>query len=400
MKENKPTYLLNNINPKNIALVHDWFISNSLGGSEQVTSLLDSYLTQKFSRPQIYALTENISNVKGSLFYKRKISTSFLQNLPIGKTNVQNYLPLIPFAIEQLDFRKYDLIISSSHIAAKGVLTSPNQLHISYVHTPMRYAWDQMNTYLEKSALRKFGLELFLRYVLYKLREWDFISGRRPDLLIANSTFTSKRISKYWGLKSEVIHPPVNIDRFNFSETREDFYLSVCRLVPNKRIDLLIEAFNKLKLPLKIVGDGPELSRLKRIANKNIIFYGKQPNNKVEKLMSKCRAFIYPGIEDFGIAPVEAMASGSPIIAFGSGGILDTVKCITKNKDAKCSTGILFNNQTSGDVVDTLHWFNDKRIWNDFDPQFINFHAQRFSTKNFLEKFNSFIIKSLNNFSN
>jgi len=386
------------INNAKISLIHDWFIRESLGGAEEVTFLLDKLISENYSEPDLFALTENISEEQFEIFSERKINTSLIQILPFGKEKVQRYLPLIPFAIEQLDLREYDLIISSSHIAAKGVLTSPDQLHISYIHTPMRYAWDQMNTYIERSSLKNSVLEIPLRYLLYKLRSWDFISGHRPDYLIANSQFTSKRIKKYWRLDSKVIHPPVNIKRFSYNSEREDFYLSVNRLVPNKRVDLIIKAFNTLKLPLVIVGDGPEKNKLKKIANSNIIFYGKGTNYNVEKLLSKCRAFVYAGIEDFGIAPVEAMASGAPVIGLGKGGLLDTVNCYTQPKKNKISTGILFKKQSSSDIIDTINWFEDKQIWKFFKPQDLNQHAQKFNPEDFKNKFQYFLETSWDSF--
>ena len=226
----------------------------------------------------------------------------------------------------------------------------------------MRYAWDQMNTYIQNSNFKKMGMEFPLRYILYKLREWDYITGNRPDLLIANSSFTAKRIKKYWGKDSEVIFPPVEIERFDFMQNRDDYYLTINRLVPNKRIDLLVDAFNKLKLPSTIVGDGPERKKLIKNANKNIIFYGKTPDKTVEKLLSKCRAFVYSGVEDFGIAPVEAMASGAPVIGLAKGGLLDTVKCYTLRSKDKIATGVLFKNQNVSEIIDTIQWFEDNKI--------------------------------------
>ena len=387
-----------NIKDSNIAIVHDWFVEKSFGGSEKVTFILNDLLNERYSTPDIFSLTSNIKSSKKKSFKVRNIKTSFVQSLPFGKTNVQSYLPILPYAIEQFDLREYDLIISSSHAIAKGVITSPEQLHISYVHTPMRYAWDQMNTYLEKSILSKFGFEIPIRFMLYKLRAWDFYSSQRLDHIIANSNFTSKRIKKYWGLESDVINPPVDIKRFNYNNPRENFYISLNRLVPNKRIDLLIKAFNKLNLPLIIIGDGPERFKLQNMSNSNIKFIKKISDKEVENYMSRCRAFVYAGIEDFGIAPVEAMASGAPVIAYGKGGILDTVNCYKKQDKEKVSTGLLFKNQTSEDIIDTISWFEDKKLWKNFNPEILNEYSQNFSIENFTSKFDLIINKAWEKF--
>jgi len=379
------------IKKSKFAIVHDWFLKDSFGGAEKVTFLIDKFLKNSYSTPDIFALVSNLSN-------QYKIHTSIIQDLPYGKTNVQSYLPLLPFAIEQVDLCKYDIVISSSHAFSKGVITTPDQLHLSYVHTPMRYAWDQMNVYLNQSKFTKFGFEIPLRYLLYKLRQWDFISSQRIDYLISNSRFTSKRIKKYWGLDSEVINPPVDIKRFNYSNIRGNFYLSINRLVPNKRIDLLVRAFNKLRLPLIIIGDGPEKEKLKKMANSNISFLGKKSDSDIEEYLSRCRAFVYAGLEDFGIAPVEAMASGAPVIAYGRGGILDTVNCLNNPFKGEIPTGILFKKQTSEDVIDTVNWFEDKKIWNKFNPEILNNYAKKFSPENFLIKLELIINKALINF--
>ncbi len=386
------------IKDSNIAIVHDWFLQKSFGGSEKVTFTLNNFLNESYSTPDIYSLTSNIQNLTKKNLKINKIKTSIIQSLPFGKTNVQSYLPFLPYAVEQFDLRKYDLIISSSHAFAKGVLTSPDQLHISYIHTPMRYAWDQMNTYLEKSTLSKFGFEFPIRYMLYKLREWDFYSSQRVDNLISNSNFTSKRIKKYWGLESQVIHPPVDVKRFKYNNSRGDYYLSLNRLVPNKRIDILIKAFNKLELPLIIIGDGPERLKLKKISNSNIQFLRKIPDREVEKYMSSCKAFVYAGLEDFGIAPVEAMASGAPVIAFGKGGILDTVNCLNQQNKGKVPNGLLFKKQTPKDLIDTISWFEDKKVWRKFNPELLNEYSQNFSIENFVRKFDFAINKAWENF--
>ena len=383
-----------NIKNSNIAIIHDWFLQKSFGGSEKVTFTLNNFLNDRYSTPDIFSLTSNIQNSKKNIFGGRKIHTSFIQSLPLGKTNVQSFLPFLPYAIEQLDLRKYDLIISSSHAFAKGILISPDQLHISYVHTPMRYAWDQMHTYLEKSTLSKLGFEFPIRLMLYKLREWDFYSSQRLDYIISNSNFTSKRIKKYWGLESEVIHPPVDIKRFKYEKVREDFYLSLNRLVPNKRVDLLIRAFNKLNLPLIIIGDGPERSKLEKISNSNIKFLRRISDREVEEYMSRCKAFVYAGIEDFGIAPVEAMASGAPVIAYGKGGILDTVNCLSEKNSKKVKNGLLFKKQTAQDIFDTISWFEDKKLWREFKPENLNEYSQNFSIEKFITKIDFSINKA------
>ena len=384
-----------NINNANFAIVHDWFLSKSFGGAEKVTFLIDKLLISDYSTPVLFSLVSNIDVQEKNNLKNRELKTSFIQNLPFGKTYVQNYLPLLPFAVEQIDLSKYDFVISSSHAFAKGVITSPDQLHISYVHTPMRYAWDQMSIYLKQA---NFGLKIPIRYILYKLREWDFFSSQRIDYLISNSNFTSKRIKKYWGRESEVINPPVDINRFKFNNNRGDYYLSVNRLVPNKRVDILVRAFNKLGLPLIIIGDGPERLKLEKIANSNIIFIRNSSNSDVEDYMSRCRAFVYAGIEDFGIAPLEAMASGAPVIALGKGGLLDTVNCLTNPIKKEVSTGILFKKQTSKDVEDVVAWFEDNKIWRRFNSQDLNQYTHKFSTENFNNNLKNCIEKSWDKF--
>tara|TARA_B100000700_G_scaffold302134_1_gene372155 strand:+ start:2786 stop:4018 length:1233 start_codon:yes stop_codon:yes gene_type:complete len=372
--------------PSNIALVHEWFAPRSSGGAENVVQVIDDLLSRIASRPELFSLVNGENLIENSWLFDRKVNTSFIQKLPYGVSHVQQYLPLLPLAIEQLDLDGYPLVISSNHLVAKGVLTSPDQLHVSYVHTPVRYAWDQMNIYLKRSLLSKIGFEPLIRLQLHYLRQWDQLSSSRVDYLISNSNFTSKRIWKYWRRNSEVIHPPVNINRFEWNKPREDFYLSVCRLVPNKRVDLLVRAFNKLKLPLLIIGDGVEKSYLKDLAGSTVQILGYQSMENIAKLMSQCRAFVYSGIEDFGIAPVEAMASGAPVIAFGKGGVLDTVKCFNRNSVIG-STGLLFSEQTVKSLIEAIEFFKEKQLWRDFHPEVIREWANSFSQDSFQIKF-------------
>ena len=386
------------LNNSNIAIIHDWFLQKSIGGAEKVTSILDELLIKDYSKPDIFSLTSNLDELNRLFIKDRNINTSFIQSLPFGKTRVQNYLPLLPFAIEQINLSKYNLIISSSHAFAKGVITSPEQLHISYIHTPMRYAWDQMNTYLKRSTLSKYGLNIPIRYILYKLREWDYYSSQRIDFLISNSNFTAKRIKKYWGLDSKVINPPVYVEKFDYKKNRGNFYLSVNRLVPNKRIDLLISSFNELGLPLIIIGDGPERLKLEKLSKSNIKFLGKLPDSEVSAYMSKCRSFVYAGLEDFGIAPVEALAAGAPIIAYGKGGILDTVNCFTKTKKDQIPNGILFKNQTKKDIIEAINWFEENKLWRNFKPEDLHSYSKKFNIDNFNIKINDFIKSSVDKF--
>ena len=372
--------------PSNIALVHEWFTPRSTGGAENVVQIIDDLLTEIASEPELFSLVNEERLEKNSWLFKRKVKTSFIQKLPFGISHVQQFLPLLPFAIEQLDLEGYPLVLSSNHLVAKGILTSPDQLHISYVHTPVRYAWDQMNIYLKRSFLRRIGLGPLIRWQLHTLRQWDQLSSSRVDCFLANSNFTAKRIWKYWRRRSEVLHPPVDVNRFEWNKPREDFYLSVCRLVPNKRVDLLVRAFNRLQLPLIVVGDGVEKAYLKDLAGPTVQILGFQSKEKIEKLMSRCRAFVYAGIEDFGIAPVEAMASGAPVIAFGKGGVLDTVKCFNSSSDGG-ATGLLFHDQTVKSLIEAIEFFREKQLWRDLNPDLIRDWSNSFSQDSFKKRF-------------
>jgi len=380
--------------PKKTALVHEWFSPRSLGGAEKVVQAIDKLLFEFGTETDLFALVNGETNQKGSWLFKRSVNTSFIQKLPYGVSHVQKYLPLLPFAIEQLNVTDYPLVISSNHLVAKGVLTSPDQLHVCYVHTPVRYAWDQMNIYLERSSLKYFGLEPLLRWQLYKLRQWDQISSARVDCLFANSRFTSKRIAKYWRRDSTIIHPPVSVERFNWNKPRDDYYLSICRLVPNKRVDLVVRAFNQLQLPLIVVGDGPEKQFLKKIAGHNVTILGYQNSERIKSLMEHCRAFVYAGVEDFGITPVEAMAAGAPVVALAKGGLLDTVRCLTENLES--ATGILFKDQTVQSLVEAINWFEEKKIWKNLKPEAIRQRANCFSTESFNLRFKEALIKAWN----
>ena len=378
--------------PQRIALVHEWFTPRSVGGAEQVVDAIDQWLTTQGRKPDLAALVDGESRLPHSRWAGRRILTSPIQKLPWGISHVQQYLPLLPLAIEQIDLGDYPLVISSSHLVAKGVLTSPEQLHISYVHTPVRYAWDQMHAYLRRSALARRGLGPWIRWQLHALRQWDQLSAARVDVLVANSRFTTGRIRQYWRREAHVLHPPVQVERFHWDQPRDDSYLCLCRLVPYKRVDVVVEAFNRLRLPLKVVGDGPERARLEQLAGPTVQILGRQSQEQVETLLARCRAFVYAGLEDFGIAPVEAMASGAPVIGLGRGGLLDSVRCAAAGSAEP--TGVLFPEQTPASVAQAVDWFEQRRLWRELPPEQLRQWAERFRPDAFVSRFETLVQRS------
>ncbi|MGB3638174.1 MAG: glycosyltransferase [Rivularia sp. (in: cyanobacteria)] len=368
--------------PSKYALVHEWLTPDATGGSELVVREILNHIDA-----QLYALIDFESSNPESYLYKRQIGTSFLQYLPAAKKGVQKYLPLLPLAIEQLDLRQHDVILSSSHAVAKGILTTPDQLHICYCHSPMRYAWDLTFDYLRESKLGTGMAGWLTRYILHRLRQWDVVSANRVDYFIANSAHTARRIWRCYRRDATVIYPPVNTENFPFLSQKEDFYVTVSRLVSYKQVTLIVKAFNKLQKPLVIIGTGPDMDKILKIAEPNIKILGWQPDDMVKKYMASARGFVYAACEDFGIALVEAQACGTPAIAYGAGGALETVRDIRTHGDT--GTGIFFQKQTEASLIEAVETFEAKA--GKFNPEYAKKHADQFSTQMFGSRYLNFV---------
>jgi glycosyltransferase involved in cell wall biosynthesis len=306
----------------------------------------------------------------------RRIHTSFLQGMPFARRRYRAYLPLMPLAIESFDLSGFDLVLSSSFAVAKGVLTGPDQVHVGYVHSPMRYAWDMQHAYLRESGLDR-GLRGFAaRLLLQRMREWDYRTANGVDLYIANSRFIARRIRKTYRRDSEVVYPPVDTDYFQPGPAREGYYVTASRLVPYKRVGLIVEAFARLpQRRLVVIGDGPELAAIRARAPRNVEMLGRQPREVLRDHLQRAKAFVFAAIEDFGIAPVEAQACGTPVIALGRGGVTESV--------VDGGTGLFFDEQTVAALVAAIERFEGG---SDFDPQAIRaralgFGAQQFKTR-------------------
>ncbi len=372
-----------------VAIVHDWLVN--YGGAERVVEALLSI----FPDADIFTLVYDEKKI-GRVFKKEKVKTSFLQKIPFSTRLYTKMLAFMPLAFESFDFSSYDLVISSSSSCAKGVITPPFVPHIAYIHSPMRYAWDLYFEYKKNSG---FLTRLFMTRLMPRIREWDFISSQRIDLIVANSKYIARRIEKYWRREAFVVHPPVDTARLVPSKSAcEDFFVVFSRFVPYKRIDLAIEACAKSGRHLVVIGGGAQEKELKLLAEKwkqkngaKIEFTGRISDEEVKAFLQKCRALIFCAEEDFGIIPVEAQACGRPVVAFGRGGATETVV------DGK--TGVLFKEQTVDSLCAALEKFDKLFEEGAFLPSEIALHAQKFSTERFvlqmknqinslLEKFN------------
>ena len=361
-----------------VAIVHDWLVVS--GGAEKVLK----NIIECFPTADLFAIVDFLEDreiVKG-----KQVETSFIQRLPFAKRRYRAYLPLMPIAIEQVDLSAYDLVISSSHAVAKGVLTGPNQVHVSYVHSPIRYAWDLQHQYLREAHLTDGIKSAMARLLLHYIRGWDSRSANGVDHLLANSQFIARRIQKAYHRDATVIYPPVDLKNMTMCTRKDDFYVTASRMVPYKRIDLIVQAFSKTpERRLVVIGDGPEMKKIKSMAGHNVAILGHQPSDVLVDHLRRARAFVFAAEEDFGISVVEAQACGTPVIAFGKGGALESVVGLPLERP----TGVFFGEQTPESLLTAVGRF--ERSGHLFDPHQIRRNAERFSSENFKAALMTFI---------
>jgi len=361
-------------------LVHDWL--TSLAGAEKVLEAL----CEIYANAPIFTLVKDEMNIAHSKFYPKEIHTSFLQKFPKASKWYRYYMPFFPLAIESFDLSNFDVVVSTSHAVAKGVLTTHKQLHICYCHTPMRYIWDLVHQYLREVHLDK-GLKGFIvKMFMHYLRIWDICSVNRVDYFVANSKYIAKRIKHLYNRQATVIYPPVNVELFSVLDGRDNFYLTASRFVPYKKIDIVVEAFSHMpEKRLVVIGDGPDNAKIKAKATRNVELVGALPFEQLRFYLQKAKAFIFAAEEDFGILPVEAQACGTPVIAYRAGGVLETVE--------DNITGLFFDEQSSGCIVDIIRNFDRKQDC--FDANVIRQHALQFSKERFKKEFSVFVSKCL-----
>jgi glycosyltransferase involved in cell wall biosynthesis len=360
------------------AVVHEWL--TDWGGSEDV---LRAMLECLLPRTQVFATVDFLSQASRERLGASEVRTTFLQRLPFVRTHFWNYLPLTPLAIETHDVGDAQIIISSSHAFAKGVLTTAEQLHVSYVHSPMRYAWDLHRQYLADYGLQRGLKGMLARYIFHRLRQWDRQTANNVDLFLANSHHVRRRIWRAYRRPAHVLYPPVAVERLSLEERKQDHYVTVSRLVSYKRIDVMLEAFRQLPdRKLIVIGDGPEAATLRARCPSNVVLMGWQPDAVVQEHLQSARAFIFTAHEDFGISPVEAQACGTPVIAYGVGGAAETV---CDMRTAARPTGLLFDEQTPASLVAAVQAFES--VAQKIDPHDCRAWAENFSERSFREGF-------------
>jgi glycosyltransferase involved in cell wall biosynthesis len=363
-----------------IAIVHDWLIT--FGGAER---LLEQIL-RLFPDADLFSLFDFVPPGKRDFILDKPVTTSFLQKFPKANVRYRSYLPLMPLAVEQFDLSAYDLVLSNNHAVSKGVITGPDQLHICVCCSPIRYAWDLTHQYLNESGLASGFKSWLARYILHKIRMWDVRTANGVDEFVAISQHIARRIQKVYRRPSTVIYPPVNVEGFTLHTQKDKFYLTASRLVPYKKVDLIVEAFSMLPdKELVVIGDGPGFEKVKQKAGPNVRLLGFQQTEVLKDYMQRARAFVFAAEEDFGIVPVEAQACGTPVIAYGKGGALETV--------IDNETGTFFDRQTPQALVEAVRRF--EQIHSQFSPERIRRNALRFSVERFQKEFKSFVEEAL-----
>lgn len=368
-----------------IAIVHDWMTLKG-GGESCVEELLGLY-----PGADLFCIVDFLPEAERGFLAGRKVTTSFIQRLPGADKRYRSlYLPLMPIAVEQFDLSSYDLIISTTSAVAKGVITGPDQVHIAYTFTPIRYAWDMQAVYLRQSGLERGLKGLIARATLHYIRMWDVRTAHGVDHFVAISHFIARRIRKTYARASTVIYPPVDIDRFSIGEGREDFYVTMSRMVPYKRIPLIVEAFRAMPdKRLVVIGDGPDMPAVRRLAGPNVTVLGKQPDAVVVEHLQKAKAFLFAAEEDFGIAPVEAQACGTPVIAYAKGAATETIR----GRDAPGQTGVFFDAQTPEAIRAAVEHF-EQRL-HDITPAACRANAERFARTRFRAEITRFVDQAM-----
>ncbi|MFZ5649026.1 MAG: glycosyltransferase family 4 protein [Bacillota bacterium] len=372
----------------NLALVHEWLVN--IGGSEKcVQSFINA-----FPGSHLYTIVHD-PGVAAGMGLSGRVTSTFIQRLPRATRWYQKYLPLMPLAVEQLDLGGYDVILSSSHAFAKGVLTRADQMHVCYCHTPVRYVWDLYHHYLSQWGLHRGPFSWPARALLHYLRLYDVSSANRVDHFIANSGYVARRIWRAYRREATVIYPPVEVDLFQPGAKKDGYFMVLSRLVPYKKVDVIVEAFARNGLPLVVIGDGPDMEKIKRLASKNIEIAGWLPSEEVAGYMARARALVFAADEDFGIVPVEAQACGTPVIAYGRGGVMETVNPLNPPggtgwfREGYTPTGVFFENQTPESINRAVAQFikHEDR----FDPSALRRHSLRFGRRRFEEEIKAFI---------
>ncbi|MEA2722436.1 MAG: hypothetical protein QOH59_207 [Gemmatimonadales bacterium] len=355
-----------------VAIVHDWLVTYA--GAERV---LEQMLAV-YPDADLFSLIEFVPEAERGFLGGRKARTSFLQRIPGAARYYRNYLPLMPLAVEQFDLSAYDIVLSSSYAVAKGVLTGPDQLHVCMCYSPMRYAWDLQHQYLRETGLDRGIKGALTRWLLHRMRIWDLRTANGVDHFIAISHFIERRIRKLYRRDSTVIYPPVDVERFTPAGPREDFYVTASRMVPYKRMNLIVDAFAAMPdRQLVVIGDGPEAKRIRSAGGPNIHFLGHQPFEVLRDNLRRARAFIFAAEEDFGIAPLEAQACGTPVIAYEKGGVRETLLGL----ESATPTAVYFPEQTTTSIVEAVRRF--ERESNRIDPAACRENALRFAPERF-----------------